>query len=285
MNKPPIVLIHGLWMTPRSFEGWTDRFRAAGHEVIAPAWPGMDVEVEALRDDPSPIASLTVTKIIDHYERIIRGLDQAPIIMGHSFGGAFTQILVDRGLGCAGVAIDPAAVKGVTKLPWSTLRTGWPILRSPLNKKRAVAISLKQFQYRFTNHLDLEASRPIYERYCVPGCGHVLFEGASANFSSKAATRVDFANADRAPLLMIAGGADHVSPRSLVAASYAKYAKSTVVTDFQEYPGRVHFTIGQEGWESVAEQALAWAMVQVSNPVDLASVVDSRPAAATTNHN
>ena len=112
--------------------------------------------------------------------------------MGHSFGGAFTQVLLDRGLGAAGVAISSAAVKGVMKLPLSTLRTGWPILRNPLNRHKAVAISLEQFHYRFTNHLDVEQSAPAYERYCVPGTGHVLFEGAAANFNPKAATKVDF---------------------------------------------------------------------------------------------
>jgi esterase/lipase len=54
-----IVLIHGLWMTPRSWEHWIDRFQDRGHRVLAPAYPGLDVEVEALREDLSPIEALT----------------------------------------------------------------------------------------------------------------------------------------------------------------------------------------------------------------------------------
>ena len=50
MNSP-IVLIHGLWLTPRSWEGWKARFEQRGHEVLAPAWPRMEREVEALRRD------------------------------------------------------------------------------------------------------------------------------------------------------------------------------------------------------------------------------------------
>jgi pimeloyl-ACP methyl ester carboxylesterase len=51
---PPdtIVLIHGLWMTPRSWEHSIDRFQGHGHRVPAPAYPGLDVEVEAPREDP-----------------------------------------------------------------------------------------------------------------------------------------------------------------------------------------------------------------------------------------
>src|SRR6478735_3355750 len=116
-----IVLIHGLWMTALSWEHWVARYEAAGHRVIARSWPGMDGDIEALRTDDSAIDHLGIEEIVDHYDGIIRALDEPPIIMGHSFGGAFTQVLLDRGLGCAGVAVDSAAVKGITKLPFSTL--------------------------------------------------------------------------------------------------------------------------------------------------------------------
>jgi len=267
-----IVMIHGLWMTSRSWEHWAQRYRDSGYNVIADSWPGMDADVEALRSNPTPIAEQTIARIVDHYDGIIRGLDHPPIIMGHSFGGAFTQVLLDRGLGASGVAIASAAVKGVTRLPFSTLRTGWPILRNPLNRRRAVAITLEQFHYRFTNHLTVAASEPIYDRYCVPGAGHVLFEGAAANFNPKAATKVDFRNDRRAPLLFIAGGIDHVSPPSINRSNVKRYRKSSAVTDYKEYDGRSHLTLGQDGWEVVADHALAWAAshgaTEPDRPVD-----------------
>ena len=254
-----VVLIHGLWMTSRSWERWAERYRGAGYDVVNESWPGMDAEVEALRQDPAAIARQNIGDIIDHYDRIVRALHRPPIIMGHSFGGAFTQVLLDRGLGAAGVAIHSAAVKGVTKLPFSTLRTGWPILRSPRNRRKAVPISVPQFQYRFTNHLTVEESAAPYERYCVPGAGGVLFEGAGANFKRSPATKVDFGNDTRAPLLFVAGGIDHVSPPSINKSNAKKYRKSSATTDFKEFDDRSHFTLGQDGWEAVADYALEWA--------------------------
>ena len=38
-----------------------------------------------------------------------------------------------------------------------------------------------------------------------------------------------------------------------------KYAKSPAVTDYHEFPGRDHFICGADGWEQVADYALAWA--------------------------
>jgi pimeloyl-ACP methyl ester carboxylesterase len=91
-------------MTPRSWEKWVERYEGKGYRVLAPAYPGL--EVEALNEDPSPIEALTVPTIIEHYEGIIDALGSPPIIMGHSAGGLFTQILLNHGYGAAGVVPD-----------------------------------------------------------------------------------------------------------------------------------------------------------------------------------
>jgi pimeloyl-ACP methyl ester carboxylesterase len=254
-----VVLIHGLWMTALSWEHWVERYEQRGFNVVARGWPGMEGDIEALRADTSEIDDLGIEEILEHYTGIIEGLDSPPIIMGHSFGGAFGQILLDRGLGAAGVAIDPAPVKGLLALPVSTLRSGFPVLKNPANRHRAVALTAQEFHYSFTNTLTEAESGPIYDRYAVPGPGRVLFQGGLANLNPHAPTAVDFDNENRAPLLLIAGGADHVSPASLTESNFRHY-KSSAVTEFREVPGRSHYTLGQEGWEEVADYALDWAV-------------------------
>jgi pimeloyl-ACP methyl ester carboxylesterase len=255
-----VMLIHGLWMNGRSWEHWVERYEARGLTVIADSWPGMPDDVEVARADTTAYEDLGVEEIVDFYERRIRQLDRPPIIMGHSFGGVFTQILLDRGLGAAGVAIDSAAVKGMVVLPPSTIRSGFPVLKSPANRHKAVALSHSEFHYAFTNTMSEEQSAEVYERYAVPGPGGVLFQGALANFNPNAATRVDFRNDDRAPLLFIAGGADHVSPASLNRSNAKHYKRSEAVTEYKEFLGRSHYTLGQDGWEEVADYALEWAL-------------------------
>ena len=267
MSNTPIVLIHGLWMTPLSWEWWIDRYEQKGHLVVAPSWPGLEGGVEQIRRTGSSLASVGINEIVNHYTRIISALEQPPIIMGHSFGGAFTQILLDRGLGAAGVAIDSAAVKGVLTLPPSTLRSGWPALKNPANRKRLVPLSLKQFRYRFTNVLTDQQTKAAYDRYYVPGPGRILFQAATANFNPKAATRVDFRKSDRVPLLFIAGERDHVSPPGLNRANFRHYRKSKAITEFKEFPGRCHFIVGQDGWQEVADYALTWALANSSGRV------------------
>jgi pimeloyl-ACP methyl ester carboxylesterase len=261
-----IMLIHGLWMTALSWEHWVERYEDRGFNVIARSWPGMDGDIDELRRDPSAIEHLGIEEIVDHYAAIISELDSPPIIMGHSFGGAFTQILLDRGLGAAGVAIDSGPVKGLLALPASTLKTGFPVLKNPANNHRAVPLTPEEFHYAFTNTLTDEESLAVYERYAVPGPGRVLFQGPFANFNRHSPAAVDFKNSSRAPLLFIAGGDDHVAPASLNEANLKHYRKSDAITELKEFPGRSHYTLGQEGWEEVADYALDWALSHVAQP-------------------
>ena len=90
------------------------------------------------------------------------------------------------------------------------------------------------------------------------------FQGALANFNPRAATKVNYRNDDRAPLLFIAGGEDHVIPEAVDASQAKKYRHSDAVTEFHAFEGRSHFTIGQDGWEEVADYALDWAMQHAS---------------------
>jgi pimeloyl-ACP methyl ester carboxylesterase len=258
-NADTIVLIHGLWMTSLSWEHWIQRYSDRGYRVLAPNWPGMDGDIDELRRDPSRVASLGVTEVVDHYDKIIRGLDKPPILMGHSFGGLVTQILLDRGLGAAGVAIDSAPVKGILLLPFSSIRSAWPALSNPFHYNKATALTPEQFHYAFGNLLTEAESNAAYERYAVPGPDHLLFQASLANFNPHAATAVNFHNDNRAPLLLIAGGKDHIAPAAVTLANYRLYRDSKAVTEYKEYPDRSHFTVGQKGWEEVADYALDWA--------------------------
>lgn len=122
-----------------------------------------------------------------------------------------------------------------------------------------MALTPEQFHYAFTNNLSEAESLAVYNRHAVPGPDHILFQAAVANFNPHAATAVDFHNDRRAPLLLISGGGDHVSPASVVEANFKLYKNSKAVTEYKEFPERTHYTLGQDGWEEVADFALDWA--------------------------
>jgi pimeloyl-ACP methyl ester carboxylesterase len=254
-----IVLVHGFWVTPRSWEHWIERYQKAGHRVLAPAYPGFEVEVQALNADPSPIEAVTVPQIVEHLENVIGELDSPPILIGHSAGGAFVQILLDHGYGAAGVAINSAPTEGVPVVPLSQIKASFPVLKNPANRHRAVGFTHEQWQYAFTNGFTEEESRALYERYHIPASGSIFWGSALANIHpGKDDTWVNYKNDDRAPLLFISGSTDHLMPPK-IQQSNAKHYKSDTITEVKEFEGP-HLLPAYKGWEDVADYALQWAM-------------------------
>jgi pimeloyl-ACP methyl ester carboxylesterase len=261
------ALLHGFWVTPRSWENWIKHYEAKGFKVIAPAYPGFEAEVESLNADPTPVEDVTVEKIIAHLESVVSALDKPPIIVGHSAGGVFTQLLLDRGYGAAAVVLNSAPTEGVKVAPWSQLRSTFPVLKNPANRNRAVGFTFEQFDYAFTNGVDEEIARPLYERYAIPANGGILFDSVLANVKpGKQATAVDYKNPNRAPLLFISGSADHIMPPSVQRSNAKHYKGEGTITEIVEFEGP-HFMPALEGWEKLADHALEWALEHSRQPV------------------
>ena len=262
-----VVLIHGLWMTPLAWEHWVERYETRGFTVLTPGYPGIgqgDAGLQALRANPDAVAGVGVREILAYRPDYISKLDTAPVIMGHSFGGTFAQLLVGSGLGTAGVSIDGAGVKGVSAMPLSEVRSVLPVLDNPANLNKASTLTRKQFRYAFTNAQDEEVAQVAYDRYSAPTPAKVLFQGGFAAITPHAATTFDFADDDRAPLLFISGGSDHILPPVVQRQNYEKNARhSAAIAAHKVFPGRDHYTCGEPGWEAIADFALDWAL----NPI------------------
>src|SRR6185312_15717351 len=155
----------------------------AGYAPIAPGWPGDPETVEDSRRDPSRAAGKGIDDVVNHYARIIRGLESPPVVIGHSFGGLIAQRLLGQDLAAAAVAIDAAPIKGVLKLPVSALKVASIALRKPANRNLAIALTAEQLRYGFGNMLPEQESAELYDRWTVPSPAKPLFEAARANFT------------------------------------------------------------------------------------------------------
>jgi pimeloyl-ACP methyl ester carboxylesterase len=259
-SSKTIVLIHGLWVTPRSWEKFQGHYESRGYRVVAPAWPGIKGEVEDMQHDPSSLNGIGIEQVLAHYTAIIRALPEKPIIMGHSYGGLITQILIDRGLGVAGVTIDSVPAKGIKLLPFSTIEALTPALANPANFGGTYLFPFSRWWRVFANSLTETEARAAYARYAIAAPGRAIFQAALSNVTPGSTAAINFQNADRAPLLFIGGEDDVIMPSSLNRKNFRKYRHSAAVTEYKEFAGRSHFIIGEAGWEEVADYALAWAL-------------------------
>ena len=268
MSTPDtVVLIHGFWVTPRSWVDWITRYERKGFRVLAPAYPGFEVEVEALRADPRPIAETTLPKIVAHLESVIGDLPAAPILMGHSAGGLLVQLLLDRRHGAAGVAINSAPTEGVKVVPVSQIRSTFEVFRRPGNRHRAIGFSFEQWRYAFTNTFPEDEARRLYERYAVPVSGRILFESALANLTpGHQGTWVNYRNEDRAPLLFVGGSCDNIMPPKVQWSNAAHYEAEGTLTEVVEFGSKPHLLPAAPGWEEIADFVLAWAVRHATSP-------------------
>ncbi|MGA6947426.1 MAG: alpha/beta hydrolase [Solirubrobacterales bacterium] len=252
----PVVFIHGLWLLPSSWDRWGEFFKKAGYAPLAPDWPDDPETVEQARANPDVFAKKTLKQIGDHTAEVIGGLTKKPAVMGHSTGGLLAQLIADRGLSAATVAIDPGPFRGVLPLPVSALRSAGPVLKNPLNRGRAVTLTLDQFKYGWATALDDDEAKQLYDTYHVAASGAALMQMANANLNPFTEAKLDPKNPDRGPLLIIDGEKDHTVPWAIANASYKRQKRNPAVTEIKQIPNRGHSLTIDSGWQEVAQTAL-----------------------------
>ena len=252
----PVVFIHGLWLLPSSWANWGEFFKKAGHAPLMPDWPDDPETVEQARANPDVFAKKNLKQIADHTAEVIGGLKKKPAVMGHSTGGLLAQMIADRGLSAATVAIDPGPFRGVLPLPVSALRSAGPVLKNPLNRGKAITLTLDQFKYGWANALDDDEAKRLYETYHVAAPGVALMQMANANLNPFTEAKLDPKNPDRGPLLIIDGEKDHTVPWAIANAAYKRQSKNPSVTEIKQIPNRGHALTIDSGWQEVAQAAL-----------------------------
>jgi len=257
-GRTPVAFIHGLWLLASSWDRWADLFEEAGYAPVAAEWPGDPATVAEARANPEALAGKKVGQVAEHVGEVIGALNKKPAVVGHSFGGLMAQIVAGRGLSAASVAIDPAPFRGVLPLPIPALRSALPVLRNPLNRGRAISLTLDQFRYGWANALDAEEAKQLHETFHVAAPGAPIFQAAMANLNPATEVKVDRRNPERGPLLIFTGEKDHAVPPAMSDAAYKKQKRNEGVTELVEVANRGHSLTIDSGWREVAEKALAF---------------------------
>ena len=251
MASKTVVFVHGMYMTPTCWQPWADYFSTKGYRALVPAWPGRDRPVAELRAaNPDPTTSkLGLQGIVDAMTAAIAGLDEKPVLIGHSMGGLVVQLMLQKGLASAVVAVDTAPPAGVFTTQFSFLKANWGHITPFVSLDSPVVMGFERFQYAFVNDLPLAVQREAFETFVVPESRHVPRDALSA--------RIDFSR-PHAPLLFVAGSNDNIIPAALNRSNYRRYKATDSVVDYKEFPGRTHFIIGQDNWREVADFTLDW---------------------------
>ena len=254
IQSKSILFVTGAFVSHTCWDDWRAYFEGKGYKTIAPPWPHKDATPQELRKrQPNDVALATLTTVglIDHYASFAKSFSEKPIIIGHSFGGLITQVLVNRGLAAAGVAIHSAPPKGVFPYEFSFLKAGWKVLGLFSSMKKTYMMSFKDWQYAFVNGMPLQEQRAAYEKYTIPE-SKTAARGALSD-----ATKVDY-DKPHVPLLFTSGSTDHIMPAHLNFRNYNRYKKNGSVLEYKEFPGKNHFVLGLPSWKEDADYISNW---------------------------
>jgi pimeloyl-ACP methyl ester carboxylesterase len=256
INSKTIVFVTGAFVNSNGWDEWRAYFESKGYKTIAPAWPyknGTSAELRNRQPNDTDLAALTLSELVDHYAAIVKSIPEKekPIVIGHSLGGLVTQILVNRDLTAAGVAIHSVPPLGIFPYEFSFLKAGWKSLGLFTSLKKTYLMSFKDWQYAFVNNMPLAEQQKAYEENTIPESKVVARGGLTS------AAKVDFEK-EHAPLLLTSGSIDNIIPAHLNFRNYNKYKKNNSVLDYKEFPGRNHFVVGQPTWKEDADYILEW---------------------------
>ena len=254
IKSKTVVFVTGAFVTHRGWDPWKAHFESKGFVTLAPPWPYKDSPAQVLRDRQpydTDLAALTLEELVDHYAEIIDSLPDKPIVIGHSLGGLITQIIVNRGLASAGVAIHSVPPLGVFPYEFSFLKAGWKALGLFTSLKKTYLMSFKDWQYAFVNGMPLEEQRKTYEENTIPESKTVARGGLTR------AAKVDFRK-PHVPLLLTSGDQDTIIPAHLNLRNFKRYPQDGSLTAYKEFPGRNHFVLGQSTWKEDADYIIEW---------------------------
>ncbi|NLR78439.1 alpha/beta hydrolase [Chitinophaga eiseniae] len=252
-SKRTIVFLTGAFVHHSCWDDWRSYFESKGYTTMAPPWPHKNAPAEELRNSHpnKQIAANRLQDLTRYYDEKVRALPEKPILIGHSIGGLIVQLLLQQGLGYAGVAIHSVPPQGIMTFKWSFLKAGWGPLGFFTSAKKSFMMSFDQWKYAFTNGMNDDAQKDAYYKQAIPESKLIVRDTITK------AARVNFRN-PHAPLLLTSGTTDHTIPASLNYANYKKYRKSNSVTDYKAFEGRNHFVLGQPTWKEDADFILDW---------------------------
>lgn len=249
-----IVLITGAFVSHKVWDAWITYYSSKGYTCLAPPWPFKDaspLDLRNLQPNDNNLANLRLSDLINHFTKFIEALPEKPIVIGHSLGGLIAQILVNRDLVAAGVAIHSATPKGVFSFEWSFLKSIWKPLGYFSSVKKTYLMSLEEWKYAFTNGMETDEQVIAYDDYVIPESRQVLRDVLSD------ASKIDFKKT-HPPLLFITGTDDNFVPNSLNYENYIRYDKNHSVTDYKEFQDKNHFVLGLSSWHDEADYILSW---------------------------
>lgn len=242
-RRHPLLLLHGAWHGAWCWDNWLSYFASVGYQVHAISLPGHGASPRAKRFQNFYRFKDYVCVLTEAYARI----SPAPIVIGHSLGGAIVQKFLQTHRPPGAVLVAPLPLGGFLPLVWRRLRryplgTVWSLLR--LDGYSWVATPELSHELFFSEAADVDPRdwqrRLVRESFAV--AAELAFPPVYA--------RPELV---QTPMLVVAGGKDAVFPIAEV-----KHLAQAYRADWAQFDDQGHNLMADSRWHEVADRIDDW---------------------------
>ncbi|MCC4308724.1 alpha/beta hydrolase [Alcanivorax marinus] len=252
-NKPPVVLIHGMWSDADTLHEVRDAFAEQSYEVTALTLPNHHTRDQHTEASIKKLARTSLQDYVDFLVERIKGLREPPILVGHSMGGLLAQLTAARVPCQRLILLSSAAPAGINGFHWSVFRTlGSNLFRFPLWRNVTV-LKLANVQYGIANAQDEDMQRDIFD-HCGYESGRATFQITLAAFSKHHFAYVD-PDSLNCPILVVGGTEDRITPIQVQRRIAERYGAHSQLV---EIPGCCHWSVGGRFFGQIRQTLFDW---------------------------
>jgi len=248
-----VVFITGAFFGQNCWDEWIMHFERQGYACIAPSWPSKFGAPEQLRNQhpDANIASNRLESLIHYFATIIYALPYPPVIIGHSLGGLVLQLLLQRGLGSAGIAIHSFPVLNSIPLKFSAIKMCWECMDIFSSTHKSYMISFKKWKNEFANGMTCERQKDSFYKYATPESKLIIRD------TLKCVGEINFTK-PHAPLLFTSGGYDQFIPAEMNYKNYLDYKKGPSTTEYMHFRYHNHLVFENFVCREQADFIIRW---------------------------
>ncbi len=242
-HSTPILFVHGLWTGVWCWsEHFMDYFAAQGFGCYA-----LSLRGHGNSEGHKRLRWIRLSEYVEDVAQVVAQLPTAPILVGHSNGGAVVQKYLELHHAPAAVLMGSVPPGGVFKTALNTaLKSPLPFLKANLTMSLYPLVETPELAHRV--FFSPSTAREISAKYFPK-----LTDESFIEFLDIMLFNVPNAKKVKAPMLVLGAGEDFLFPPDQVEATARDYRTQATI-----FPKMGHGMMLEPGWQTVADKIVLW---------------------------